>query len=63
LIHKWVQSVVDPSQFDAESIITHSDISIVRPMYRKGRGWSGNWAGNAASMEDIVQKLRTLKVK
>ncbi|KAJ6631859.1 hypothetical protein B0H10DRAFT_1975339 [Mycena sp. CBHHK59/15] len=32
-------------------------------MYRKEQGWSGEWAGNVANMDDVVRNLRRLKAK
>ncbi|KAF7375761.1 hypothetical protein MSAN_00465700 [Mycena sanguinolenta] len=40
-----------------------SPTAVRRPLHRKEVGWSGEWAGSAHNMKDVVHRLRGLKVK
>jgi hypothetical protein len=38
-------------------------VDTVRGMRRKEMGWSGEWAGSVQNMDQVVQRLRGLRVK
>ncbi|KAJ7698335.1 hypothetical protein B0H17DRAFT_1050795 [Mycena rosella] len=38
-------------------------VTTIRAMHRKEEGWSGEWAGAVHNMNDVVTRLRGLKVK
>ncbi|KAJ6454376.1 hypothetical protein C8R45DRAFT_1037945 [Mycena sanguinolenta] len=65
-------SILERSSSDThDSSSTHASASSDEPllptsrrqrtMYRKEQGWSGEWAGNVADMDDVVRRLRGLK--
>ncbi|KAJ6586242.1 hypothetical protein B0H10DRAFT_1961832 [Mycena sp. CBHHK59/15] len=46
-----------------KSTLLHPPVSVVRNMHRRENGWSGEWAGRVSNMDDVVRKLRGLRVK
>ncbi|KAJ6488845.1 hypothetical protein C8R45DRAFT_992998 [Mycena sanguinolenta] len=40
-----------------------SPTAVRRPLHRKEVGWSGEWAGSAQNMTDVLHRLRDLKFK
>ncbi|KAF7360848.1 hypothetical protein MSAN_01114200 [Mycena sanguinolenta] len=66
------ESMLERSSSDThDSSSTHASTSSHEPLlppsrphrntYRKEQGWSGEWVGNVADMDDVVRRLRGLK--
>ncbi|KAJ6556900.1 hypothetical protein B0H10DRAFT_2121796, partial [Mycena sp. CBHHK59/15] len=62
LCHEWVGLGSSVGGGD-KSTILHPAVSVVRNMHRRENGWSGEWAGRVSNMDDVVRKLRGLRVK